>query len=259
MKLIESFDDFKQITRNFRNQGKKLSNFFPNPSLNKKWLENKCLYLVKSEDTSFLLRIKPDADEIYYFAVSPESLKKGIARLDNLLKKTAIVETIRKEETPEILSGDKVLLRMSRTGVPHSSLMGQCSREKLSEAELQKICRIFRDNFSPVWERIPDIEELRELNDSNSIKVSYNGADIIGLMIYNLSGKSIHLRYWWVDSRMRGKGIGGHLLRSFFEAGKDTLRQYLWVEEKNETAIMKYKHYGFEFDGLRDDIKILTK
>ena len=43
----------------------------------------------------------------------------------------------------------------------------------------------------------------------------------------------------------------------FFQAGKDTSRQYLWVDKDNDNAIGCYEHYGFSPDGLSDYIQVI--
>ena len=75
-----------------------------------------------------------------------------------------------------------------------------------------------------------------------------------GFVIYDLSPAQLYLRYWFVHPEARGRGIGGKLLRTMFAAGAQTKRQYFWVKTDNENAIIRYKHYGFAFEPLKNTV-----
>ena len=80
------------------------------------------------------------------------------------------------------------------------------------------------------------------------------GHDITGFVIFDLSPAALYLRYWFVSPGARGGGVGGKLMRSMFAAGLSTKRQYFWVKTDNENAIKRYRHYGFEFEELKDTV-----
>ena len=43
-------------------------------------------------------------------------------------------------------------------------------------------------------------------------------------------------------------------MRLMFAMGANTKRQYFWVKTDNENAIKRYRHYGFEFEELKDTV-----
>lgn len=103
-------------------------------------------------------------------------------------------------------------------------------------------------------EQIPSTEEIGKWIEQQSIYVVRGNADnpILGFVIFDLSPATLYLRYWFVHPSVRGRGVGGRLLKAMFAAGRDTKRQYFWVKTDNDNAIKRYQHYGFQFEPMKD-------
>lgn len=139
-----------------------------------------------------------------------------------------------------------VLMQMMRLG----TTVVKSQKLQIRDAnidEMDEIYRILTDNFNVLAENIPEKSEIMEMITEKSVRVYSRGSEVQGLMIYSLSGKTIELRYIWVDPSERKKGIGSELMNDFFRAGKNTTKQCLWVQDSNQKAIDLYHKYGFGF------------
>jgi GNAT superfamily N-acetyltransferase len=78
--------------------------------------------------------------------------------------------------------------------------------------------------------------------------------NLAGFLIFELSSATLYLRYWFTHPDFRGRKVGSRLMRRFFEEGKETRRQILWVMRTNEDAMEKYRHYGFVEEDMFDHV-----
>jgi len=125
----------------------------------------------------------------------------------------------------------------------------------VSKATIEQITDIYillNKYFDKRTEQIPFIEELEEYARLNHILVYTDGNKIIGFLIFEINASTLYLRYWFVHPNYRDKKIGSTLLRSFFDEGKNTKRQFFWVIKSNDNALKRYKHYGFTEENMFD-------
>lgn len=256
MRLIESIEELNSLLRETKGKGKfKFNNFYPNPSLNSEWIRDRTLTYVMIDGTLFLIHDRSVCREIYFFDADSEGASRSILRVIDMLVRPVLIEVIAKDSSNVLdIEVTAKLMRMTRVGLPPDF----CKHSDINlavEEDLSEISEIFVTYFDPVLERIPQDRELRTLINSRSIALKRNpNGEIIGMIVYEKTGKSIHLRYWWTHPGYRNKGIGSELMSHFFTIGNDTVRQYLWVFEDNGNALKRYRHYGFEFDGIQDSM-----
>jgi len=108
--------------------------------------------------------------------------------------------------------------------------------------------------FDEQTEQIPYDEELEDYARQSHVLVCEKQDQMAGFLIYELNASTLYLRYWFALPDFRDRKVGSRLLRRFFEEGKDTKRQLLWVIRTNENAIKRYKHYGFKEENMYDYI-----
>ncbi len=108
-------------------------------------------------------------------------------------------------------------------------------------------------------EQLPDIQELRDAAFGGRLLLVRQGRRLTGMLMYDLTGQSAHLRFWHVDPAAHGQGIGRRLMGSFLSRCAHARRIMLWVIGDNDRSIAIYRHYGFEIDGLLDRILIADK
>ena len=105
-------------------------------------------------------------------------------------------------------------------------------------------------------EQIPELDEIEQAIARRNIIIVRHGAGLGGLLFFETTGQTSILRYWFVDDRHRGEGIGARLIKTFFRLCRAGKRIMLWVIADNAGAIEKYQHYGFRAESLVDQIMI---
>jgi len=120
--------------------------------------------------------------------------------------------------------------------------------------DFENIKENLESNFDIYAERIPSVEELRNLNKSIYIIKIEN--EIAALLISEQKGRTEEIRYWLVGQNYRDKGFGGLLMKYFLNKNRQTKRYTLWVDRINKNAINKYESFGFVKDRIVNSIYI---
>jgi len=110
--------------------------------------------------------------------------------------------------------------------------------------------------LDPYRDAIPDEAEIREAAERGNLLLVRRGESLGGILWFETTGISSHLRYWYVHDGFRGQGIGAHLMRQFLHLCRQCRRVIAWVAKENADAIAKYCHYGFRPDTIVDHILI---
>ena len=118
----------------------------------------------------------------------------------------------------------------------------------LREDDLNLVKKFLEKNFDIYAEKIPTLQELRNLSKTTYL-IKINN-EIAALLISDKNGFTEELRYWLVDKKYRGEGFGGILMKYFLNNFSDTKTYLLWVQENNQNAIEKYQYFGFKKDKL---------
>jgi ribosomal protein S18 acetylase RimI-like enzyme len=111
-------------------------------------------------------------------------------------------------------------------------------------------------DFDPLAEQLPTIKELKDYVKRQQLLVIKEGDDLCGFLIFELTGVTWYLRYWYTSPDHRNKGIGAGLLKTSLLYGVDSKRQIFWVIAANENAIKRYEHYGFTRENMNDYVMI---
>jgi len=149
-------------------------------------------------------------------------------------------------------------VRMSKINQSNNSIYK--SNKKIRNAKLidiQEVQTLLTNNFDKYTEQIPVYEELEQWVKQSHLIVYELDSKIVGFLIYDLTGVTLYLRYWFVCPEYRDLKIGSELIREYLYRGKETKRQIFWVIESNDNAIKRYEHYGFIKERMYD--YILTK
>lgn len=258
MDVIKSHSELSQIVKIAKDLGNaKVTNYFPNPPMHSQWIDKGGLEYCKIETSTFIIHNRDSYREILFLSDKLSSVIRDLTELKKDIVLPAVVEVISKGNIHEEITPTAVLKRMTRVGCP---LQRNVDSHVVSATadDINNISSIFASFFNPALERVPNKDELSNLIAHDNIKLYKSDKNVIlGFVIYERQGKSLHLKYWWVSPNMRNLGIGSSLMSSFFCAGDETQRQYLWVFDDNENAIKRYRHYGFEFDGTIDAITLI--
>lgn len=256
MKLLNSYCEIAKIIKEAKLAGiSNYSNYFPNPKLHAEWISKNELWVWKQKNIILLIHKLKKFSEIFFFSKDIDSLRSALESINLKKSNPILLEIINKSETDLYnLPVSKILKRMVRIGTPENFSSDRKSVIRADISYKDILTNIFEKNFHPAIEHIPDDNELSQLIENNCVYICNTENEIAGFIIFELVGSSVHLRYWWVNPLYRNQGVGSSLMSLFFEVGKNTVRQFLWVFDDNENAIKRYKHYGFKFDGMFDRI-----
>ena len=79
---------------------------------------------------------------------------------------------------------------------------------------------------------------------------------LAALLFFETQGFTSTVRYWVVANQFQSVGFGSALIRHYFAAQSAVRRFILWVTVDNENAVKKYRHYGYNPDGLVDNVLV---
>lgn len=257
-KVLDSTEELKTLFGNFKHEHSHVvTNYVPTQNLFSKWISEGTAHVYEFDPAIFVTNDKGFMIEAIFMTndVSCISICSSIIR--RLCEKPVVIErVIRENKDISVGHPSKILRRMSRSGSSDSFPAPSERVVKATSEDIPAIQNIFNVFFNQFTERIPDRDELQRLIENNGISLIFDKGTVAGMVVYEKTGINLHLRYWWVSPDHRNKGIGADLLRDYFENGRDCKRQFLWVFSDNTDAISKYRHYGFEFDGVADEIYI---
>ena len=248
-----------------RDNGCMVTNFFADEKRMSRWCADGTFCFIEIEATLFLLHRQLGFSSLYFLSNSHESLAQDVASLVSANPTERIVVDVIGHDSVRLpiekafkasgFSQLTTLQRMSRKTTADHLVTFEADVVIPSIEEAQHIHDLLMHNFIAEQEQIPCVEEVEEwisLGEILAVKDIEKG--IIGFVIFDLSPAVLYLRYWFVSPESRGKGVGGRLMRHMFSAGRNTKRQYFWVKTDNENAIKRYRHYGFEFEQLKDTV-----
>jgi GNAT superfamily N-acetyltransferase len=263
MKPLLAWEEVLELVAQARNEGLGVTNFFPDEVRMSAWCRDGVFYGVRHGDTQFFVRRQPTFSNVYFVSRSAGALGEDW--------KTFALENGNGKWIVDLIGPDRVRqpLEDTMSSVGFSRLttlqrMGRKTPEDVAEFssdmehatldDAEKIKELLDAHFIAEEEQIPSLEEIRKWIGIQGLFVMRGGAvnSIDGFVIFDLSPAALYLRYWFVHPSARGKGIGGRLLKAMFAAGRTTKRQYFWVKTDNENAIKRYRHYGFQFEPMKD-------
>jgi ribosomal protein S18 acetylase RimI-like enzyme len=110
--------------------------------------------------------------------------------------------------------------------------------------------------FDKFVERIPNGDAIDSFIENQNAYYFSDNNEIQGFIIFELTGITSHLKYWFVHPDYREKKIGSKLIKLFFNTGENVKRELFWVIESNHNAIKRYKHFGFIVEDMHNLILI---
>lgn len=261
--LHDLFSKQYQIKKNF---GTVVSNIYPGNAILEEAYRKDKIEVEQTDESIFAFEKARGFYKVYFASPKAEGVLSNLDSLAKDFSEPLVLEHVIREGKDECLGEpSQILKRMVHQGILSPALSRQANKaipfhtKDAEEKDIYDLEEIFENHFNPLTERIPDRAELLNLIHGKSIKLAVGEGKIVGFIIFQKEGVSLHLRYWWTAAGYRGMGVGSMLMHHFIVASGKTGRQFLWVFSDNENAIKRYRHYGFEFDGTEDDIYIFNK
>jgi GNAT superfamily N-acetyltransferase len=151
------------------------------------------------------------------------------------------------------------LIRMARIGNPFPDApMDTACVEFATVSDLEELHRFFLQLLDPYADQMPTKDDFRIAVEQQSVLTvrQQSGSPLGAALVFERTGLTSMLRYWYVDPALQNRGLGGRLMKRFFSLCTGCGRFLLWVVENNQDSVTKYKHYGFEPDQLTDRILV---
>jgi len=243
------------------------TNFFASRLQVEQWAARGVLSWAEIGDCLLIFRRSGDFHHVYHAAASTEALSHALTS-GAAPRGTLVTDLIGREHqnTPMARSYELAGFRAHTTLVRMVRLIE--NSEKLEGGEDPRVTfatvsdvpavRTFLvqllDRFA---DQIPEEDELQIAAASGSILMVRRQEGLGGLLIFDRTGLTTTLRYWYVSPECRGQGIGAQLICTFFRLSHAGRRIILWVADDNKGSIAKYSHYGFQMEPLTD--RIMTR
>lgn len=252
--IIENINQIKSFKKGY------VTNLFKTEKDIKSYLkQSKIFYSLGSE--SFFLIIENDSFyNLFFISTSNSQLSKDLSVLKKLINcKPIVVDIVTKDAFPlekkvfeeNDFKNYTTLVRMSRMKYDPDIQTESNPNIFLAKSEqVEEILGLLYTNFDQKAEQLPDKVQVLEWINNNCIYTYMHDSKIIGLIIFEIIGITLYLRYWFVNAGFRDRKIGSELFSYFLHAGKETKRQLFWVLQSNENAIKRYKHFGFEAENM---------
>lgn len=264
MNYIGSISEIQTLMANIRNLRKEFyTNFFPYDFRVELWISKHTLFYTDSSDTVLFYNVNDGFVNLFYCSVSLEALDNSLKSLDkNDIYVTELVANNVVSPVQDIFFKNGFIKRSSlirMTRINESGAINYDKDNKIRNARISDLANIqdlISYNFDKFSEQLPDYEQIINYINQGDIFVRYDDDKIAGFLIYALTGSTIQLKFWLVCEEYRDKKIGSALIHEFFNRGKHTHRQTLWVIDSNENAIKRYEHYGFNKEDLFDTVLI---
>lgn len=256
MRRVDDFNEINNALIKIKNYKKKLiTNFYPNREKNEIWISKGSFHIIDQGEVIYFINKKVSHCTLFFIASSNEELRKSLPSLiEKFSDEILILDIVQREETSELLDifynhsfhYYTSLVRMNRLNADKDFLLDQPEGIKeASSAHLVLIQNFFNTFFDEKAEQLPEKDELIRWIENGNILLYEENNTLGGFLIYEITGSTLYLRYWFVHPDFREKKIGSKLFNFFESKGKDTSRQIFWVIKSNENAIKRYKHYGF--------------
>lgn len=243
-----------------------ITNFFLDPFRMGLWIKEQKLFSEQETETVFFIRENAGFYTLYYCSTGEVALQydlslffknhtEGIYVTDII--RNALVNPIKSVFLSCGFSEYTSLMRMNRVGDTRKFVrLALKQLQEAVETDENEILNLLNTFFDPYAEQLPFLEEVRQWLVAGHVLVFREETRILGFIIYDLSGVTLYLRYWFVHPDFRDRRIGSMLFNWFMEKGCKTKRQLFWVLCSNENAIKRYKHYGFVPEKMFDDVLI---
>lgn len=247
-----------------RNFGRILTNFFPDELRMSPWCANETLSCGEAGKTTFLVHDQGSFSNLYFLSEKVECMREDVGEfLKTRGGERVVVDVLGPDRVrnplEEALSANgfsiqTVLQRMGRK-TPEEVIVADALVVSATDADVDIVNGLLGEYFNAEQEQLPTANALKRWAERGELKIVRNvtgGVD--GFVIYDLSPAQLYLRYWFVHPEARGRGVGGKLMRTMFAAAAQTKRQYFWVKTDNENAIIRYQHYGFGMEPIKNSV-----
>lgn len=244
------------------------TNWFVTPGQMQAWIGRRALFHVVDRNSLLVFRRDRDFYHMYHAASDHTSLARALSTLGSVsASNTTIAADLvgRPDDVAAMASiyrergfGDyRILYRMLRLSDKNSPNDYHDPQVVFAgAADAPSVYAFLNELLDPLADQIPELDEIGAAAERRKILIVRRGNSLAGILLFETTGLTAILRYWYSRFAFRDQGIGGRLMKMFLHLCRTSKRIMLWVIEGNEDAIAKYQHYGFREEGLVDRIMV---
>lgn len=271
MERFSRFEDLQAALQRVKSRpGPFLTSFYAGPEQARRWIEGPGLYHLQSEGALLLLRPDGDFFHLYHAAAGAGALAGALRPGAGWPEHADLAaDLIGRHDDVRVLAAlyrdcgfrDHVeLVRMRCTiDAAHAEDGGGAGAEAAAESDAGQVLAFLAQYLDPLAEQVPAPDEVRAMARRGEALLVRDGGALAGVLLWETTGLSVVLRYWFVSHQSRGRGVGARLIRTFFQRVSHCRRVVLWVIAGNDDAIAKYRHYGFDIEPMADQVMVRRK
>lgn len=265
---VFSFDGVKEELSRLRNKNLRTNFFLSEEKLD--FLKDGHQTVAYRSDNGFYFLVEQEGFYKYFFISNDmEDLQDNLKLVEEKYGRHIIVsEVVGNEDylndiNDQFKSRDFYeytrLVRMSRMRTEPIHFELPPNIHQLYDDKLDELHNIYLKYFNKFAEQIPTRAELQKMIEKENVYYYSDDSRIQGFIIFENSGITSHLRYWFVGQEYRSKKIGSKLMDVFFTKFEQVKREIFWVIDSNENAIKRYKHFGFSEEKMYNIVLINKK
>jgi hypothetical protein len=243
------------------------TNFFPVQRKLQEWVEHGELLVEIRGEAAFFLRQDRDFWHFYFCAREAAALRREIAALADLKSRRLAADLVGNEEALREVIGALAsagfrpyarLQRMARAGGPmaSSASTGDAPVGRAEQGDGPAVLALLEAGFDRFADQLPLLREIEAAIAAQQILAVKIEGTLAAVLFFETQGFTSSVRYWAVAAPFRDRRLGAVLMRRYLESHSAVRRFTLWVVADNRNAIEKYRHYGYEPDGLVDHVLV---
>ena len=254
--LSSSVAEIRSLRKGF------ITNFYLDPAKHAIWIIKGDCYTERINDTLFIIKLSPLFWNVYFCSTALVQLIDDFNKLQESHPQQSMVFDIvgREVQCMPIVSALQgcnckmlaSLVRMKRVSDTIPEMSSDPNVLLADDKSIPEIYQSLHVYFNERIEQIPYFEELMDCSHQRGILVCEENGAMAGFLIFEHNPSTLYLRYWFTHPNFRERRVGSRLMHRFFEEGKETRRQLLWVVQTNDNAIKRYRHYGFTEEDMFD-------
>jgi ribosomal protein S18 acetylase RimI-like enzyme len=243
------------------------TNFFPTQAKLQAWVDHGELLGEFRDRSAFFARKDRDFWHLFFCAKDVASLQQNITTLPALKVERVAVDLVGSETSlGDVLSAVNSagfrryarLVRLARASQPGQQQLPAEGTEVVpaDRTDIQAIIDLLESSFDRYADQLPVPYEIEAAIEARQIQVVRCEGTLAALLFSETQGFTSTIRYWVVAEQFRSHRFGSALMRHYFAAQSAVRRFILWVTADNEDAVLKYRHYGYNPDGLVDHVLV---
>ncbi|MCE9583001.1 MAG: hypothetical protein K8T20_10945 [Planctomycetes bacterium] len=242
-----------------------VTNFFPVEAHLREWIERGQLRSAHAAGSAFFLKRERDYSRLYFAARDMPSLQCDVAALEAVKSERVVADIVGKEAAlaapvAALLAAgfrrrDRVI-RMARGSGPVSPAPEGHPVAFAASTDSPAVMELLEATFDRFSEPLPDAAELGAAIAGDQVLICRIHGALAGVFYFERQGVTATGRFCVVAEPYRSARVFSALMRRYFEVHREAKRFLLWVAAGNANAVDKYRHYGFEPDGLLDEVLV---